>query len=103
MNTSEFLQLADAVWADIQEGIDASGADIDYESSGNVLTLEFPDRSQIVINKQEPLSEIWLASKSGGFHFKYQNQQWICTKTNLELMALIKQECSKILGEEVDW
>ena len=67
MNDTEFHQRVDEQMQIIEESIDDSGADIDYEVSGNVMTLEFEDRSQIIINRQEPMHEIWLASKSGGF------------------------------------
>jgi CyaY protein len=103
MNDTEFHQLVDDKMQIIEEMIDDSGADIDYETSGNVMTLEFEDRSQIIINRQEPMKEIWLASKSGGFHFAYQDEQWICSKTGLELIAMVKQECEKQADEEIEW
>ncbi|MGF1715204.1 iron donor protein CyaY [Photobacterium chitinilyticum] len=103
MNDTEFHKLADEVLMSIEEGIDESGADIEYETSGNVLTLEFENRSQIVINRQEPLHEIWLASKSGGYHFKYKNGEWHCTRSGAELISLVKQECSRHAEEAVDW
>lgn len=103
MNDTEFHQLVDQMLEQIEQMIDDSGADIDYETSGNVMTLDFEDRSQIVINRQEPMHEIWLASKSGGFHFQYTDQQWICSKTGLELIALLRQECEKHAGESIDW
>ncbi|KUI96824.1 iron donor protein CyaY [Vibrio sp. MEBiC08052] len=103
MNDTEFHQLVDQMLEQIEQMIDDSGADIDYETSGNVMTLDFEDRSQIVINRQEPMHEIWLASKSGGFHFQYTAQQWICSKTGLELLTLIRQECEKHAGESIDW
>ncbi|SJN56273.1 iron donor protein CyaY [Vibrio ruber] len=103
MNDTEFHQLVDQMLEQIEQMIDDSGADIDYETTGNVMTLDFEDRSQIVINRQEPMHEIWLASKSGGFHFQYTDQQWICSKTGLELIALLRQECEKHAGESIDW
>ena len=69
MNDTEFNQLADQVLNTIEEMIDDSGADMDYETHGNVMTLELDNRSQIIINKQEPMHEIWLASKSGWLPF----------------------------------
>lgn len=103
MNTSQYHELVDVQWMAIEEGIDESGADIDYETNGNVLTLEFEDRSQIIINRQEPMKEIWLASRSGGFHFGYQDGEWICSKTGMVFMDMVKQECSKHAGEAVEW
>jgi len=65
--------------------------------------LEFDDGSQIIINRQEPMQEIWLASKSGGFHFALKDGEWTCSKTGLVLMDLVQQECSKHAGEPVSW
>ncbi|SIO23605.1 iron donor protein CyaY [Salinivibrio sp. ES.052] len=103
MNTTEYHQLVDLQMQTIEEGIDDSGADIDYESVGNVMTLEFDDGSQIIINRQEPMQEIWVASKSGGFHFALKDGEWTCSKTGLVLMDLVQQECSKHAGEPVSW
>ncbi|CAH0527391.1 iron donor protein CyaY [Vibrio hippocampi] len=103
MNDTEFHQLVDKKMQIIEEMIDDSEADIDYEVSGNVMTLEFEDRSQIIINRQEPMHEIWLASKSGGFHFKLIEDTWVCSKTGLELIEMVKQECVKHADEEIDW
>jgi CyaY protein len=103
MNDTEFHQLVDRELEKIEKMIDDSGADIDYENVGNVMTLEFEDRSQIVINRQEPMHEIWLASRSGGFHFKLIDDEWICSKTGLALIELLKGECEKHSGDPIDW
>ncbi|MFA0141612.1 iron donor protein CyaY [Vibrio kanaloae] len=103
MNDTEFHQLVDIQMQNIEEAIDESEADIDYEVTGNVMTLEFEDRSQIIINRQEPMHEVWLASKSGGFHFKLVGDKWTCSKTGMELFEMVKEECVKHAGEEIDW
>ncbi|KZX59289.1 iron donor protein CyaY, partial [Vibrio sp. HI00D65] len=95
MNETEFHQLVDIQMQNIEEAIDDSEADIDYEVTGNVMTLEFENRSQIIINRQEPMKEIWLASKSGGFHFKLIDDKWTCSKTGMELFEMVKEECVK--------
>ncbi|OEF26094.1 iron donor protein CyaY [Vibrio rumoiensis] len=103
MNDTEFHQLVDLQMTQIEEAIDNSEADIDYEVSGNVMTLEFENRSQIIINRQEPMHEIWLASKSGGYHFKFTNDDWVCSKTGAILFDLVKTECEKHAEESIDW
>lgn len=103
MDNSTYHQLVDEQWNAIEEGIERSGADIDYEINGNVFTLEFEDGSQIVLNRQEPKHEIWLASRSGGYHFSYQDNKWVCSKTALDLHQLLTQECSLHAGETVNW
>ena len=103
MNDTEFHQLVDIQMQNIEEAIDESEADVDYEATGNVMTLEFENRSQIIINRQEPMREIWLASKSGGFHFKLIDDKWTCSKTGMELFEMVKEECVKHAGEEINW
>lgn len=103
MNETEFHQLVDIQMQNIEEAIDESEADVDYEVTGNVMTLEFENRSQIIINRQEPMREIWLASKSGGFHFKLIDDKWTCSKTGMELFEMVKEECVKHAGEEINW
>lgn len=103
MNDTEFHQLVDIQMQNIEEAIDESEADIDYEVTGNVMTLEFENRSQIIINRQESMREIWLASKSGGFHFKLVDDKWTCSKTGMELFDMVKEECEKHADEEINW
>ncbi|MEZ9440303.1 MULTISPECIES: iron donor protein CyaY [Vibrio] len=103
MNETEFHKLVDIQMQNIEEAIDESEADIDYEVTGNVMTLEFENRSQIIINRQEPMREIWLASKSGGFHFKLVDDKWTCSKTGMELFEMVKEECEKHADEEINW
>jgi len=49
------------------------------------------------------MHEIWLASKSGGFHFKLIQDKWICSKTGVELFEMVKEECEKHASEEIEW
>ncbi|MDW3144198.1 frataxin domain-containing protein, partial [Vibrio sp. 2094] len=46
---------------------------------------------------------IGLASKSGGFPFQLVEDQWTCSKAGMELFEVVKQECEKHAGEEIDW
>lgn len=103
MNSSLYHELVDAQWMLIEEGIDESGADIDYDRIENVLTLDFADSSQIIITRQEAMSEIWMASKSGGFHFRYIGEQWKCSRSGTLLSEMVKHECSIHTGTKVDW
>ncbi|WP_108652654.1 iron donor protein CyaY [Dongshaea marina] len=102
MNDSEFHALADHLYQLIEERIDECGVDIDYETSGKVMTLEFENGSQMIINRQEPLHQIWLAAKSGGFHFDYKEGRWIDNRNNRELSELMAQCCSEQAGEPVE-
>jgi CyaY protein len=104
MNESEFHDIADKTIEDIQDVIDESGADIDYEEVGGVLTLEFENGSKIIFSKQPPAMQLWLAARSGGFHFDYDtdHQQWICDSGEREeLFQMLSRLASEQGGEAV--
>lgn len=77
MNLVEFHQNIEQVWDSIEEQCDEQGADVDFERQGSVFTITFADRSQIVINKQEAMLELWLASRLGGLHFAWRETAWV--------------------------
>lgn len=77
MNIAEFHQEIEQVWDRIEEQLDEQGISVDCEIQGAVMTLTFDDDSQIVINKQEAMLELWLASKLGGFHFAFKEGEWL--------------------------
>ncbi|AUI65149.1 MULTISPECIES: iron donor protein CyaY [Glaesserella] len=77
MNLAEFHQAIEQVWERIEEQLEEQGCDVDCETQGAVFTITFDDDSQIVINKQEAMLELWLASKLGGYHFAYRNDDWV--------------------------
>ncbi|MDO4697537.1 MAG: iron donor protein CyaY [Pasteurellaceae bacterium] len=80
MNLAEFHQEIEQVWERIEEQLEEQGCDVDCEMQGAVMTLYFDDDSQIVINKQESMLELWLASKLGGFHFAYRDGEWVSSE-----------------------
>ena len=103
MNESDFNQLAEDTMTAIEEAIDDCGVDIDYDSAGGILTLEFSNASQIIINKQTPLSQLWVAARSGGFHFDYDanDQRWRLQGAGEALFSCLSRYCSEQAGEEV--
>jgi CyaY protein len=103
MNESDFDQLADETLVAIEEAIDESGADIDYDNAGGILTLEFENGSQIIVNKQAPLCQIWVAARSGGYHFDYDDDAecWRLQGGGEELFSCLERYCSEQAGEAV--
>ena len=91
MTENEFNELADTVFDRIEQAIDASGTDIEYNLNGPVLELEFADGSQIVINRHAPNREIWLAAKSGGFHYAFQDGVWVSRRDGGELFGKLSE------------
>lgn len=103
MDESEFNQRVDDILVQIEDAIDASGADIDYETAGGILTLTFANNSKIIINRQTPVRQIWVATKSGGYHFIYNanNNLWQDEATQAELFAALSNYCTNQSGEAV--
>ncbi|MWP62478.1 iron donor protein CyaY [Gilliamella sp. Pas-s25] len=86
MNIKQFHTLADQLFNKIElfldDYADEHDIDLDYETNGNVITVSFPDSSKIIVNTQEPLFQIWLATRNQGYHFDYINNNWICNRTD---------------------
>lgn len=102
MNESEFSALADAMLARIEQGLEACGADLDFElAAGGVLEIEFADGSKIIVNKHAVAREIWVAARSGGFHFRYDGSDWRDTRDGEPLLAKLSRVVSEQAGEPV--
>ncbi|NCN70624.1 MAG: iron donor protein CyaY [Rhodoferax sp.] len=103
MTDLEFMDLAERVLKSIEASCDRinerTEADIDNQRSGGLITLLFANRSQIVINLQKPLHEIWLAAKSGGFHYQFDGKQWMDTKGQGEFFAMLSRSASEQAGQ----
>ena len=94
MTESEFLALAettlDRIEAELERAADTSDLDVECSRRGNVLEIEFVDNgSKIIVNSQAPMQEMWVAAKSGGFHYKREGAQWANTRDGSELFAAL--------------
>lgn len=86
MDEAEFNQSVDAALRRIEQGIEA--ADLDFETPADgILEIEFDDNSKIIINRHGVAREIWVAARSGGFHFKPYSGAWLDTKSGEDLYA----------------
>ena len=104
MTDSEFHDLVNQRYLAIEDAIDtldSDDVDIDCQVNSGILTLTFENGSKIIINKQEPLHQIWVATRENGYHFDYKNNQWIDNREGHELLALLSQACSKQAGSPV--
>lgn len=102
MEQSEFERLAEAMLAQIESGLESSGADLDVETApGGVLEVEFADGSKMVINRHGVAREIWVAARSGGFHFRHVDGAWRDTRSGEELLAAIGRLASQQAGETI--
>jgi CyaY protein len=99
MTDPEFLDLAEAALRAIEASCDRindqTDADIDNQRVGGMVTLVFANGSQIVVNLQKPLHEIWLAAPSGGFHYRFDGGLWQDTKGHGELFERLTRCASE--------
>ncbi|HTQ75070.1 MAG TPA: iron donor protein CyaY [Burkholderiales bacterium] len=90
MIPSEFESQADAMLEKIARAVEESGADCDCEPRGSgVLEIEFPDGSRIIVNRHSAAQEIWVAARSGGYHFRFDGSDWVDTREKRELLAAL--------------
>ncbi|WP_027994361.1 iron donor protein CyaY [Simplicispira psychrophila] len=102
MTDLEFMDRAEQLLLAVEQGCDrindATDADVDSQRSGGMITLTFPNRTQIIINQQKPLHEIWMAAKSGGYHYRLDGGQWLDTKGEGEFFAHLSRDASAQSG-----
>jgi len=98
--------LLQSIEAALEAADDALDLDLDVErQGGNVINIRFRDRSVIVVNTQPPLHEIWVAAKSGGYHYRWAGTLatplWLDTKTGRELLADLSEFASAQAGHAI--
>lgn len=102
MTDPEYMDRAESALAAIERACDrindATEADIDNQRVGGMITLSFPNGSQLIVNLQKPLQEIWLAARSGGYHYRHDGTVWVDTKTGEEFFANLSREASLQAG-----
>ena len=99
MTDLEYLDRAEDLLASVEASCDrineSTDADVDNQRVGGMVTLTFADRSQIIVNLQKPLQEVWLAARSGGFHYKWDGERWRDTKQGSEFFADLSRYASE--------
>ncbi len=106
MTESEFLTLADATLSAIERALeyacDNSALDVECSRSGNVLEIEcINNGSKIIVNSQAPMQQLWLAAKSGGFHYEYKDGLWRNTRDDSEFYTTLSAVVSQQAGVTV--
>ena len=102
MKMDDFEQRAAAVLEAISDAVDVAGLDCDLEQKGDgVLEITLADGSRIIVNRHAAASEIWVAAKSGGYHFRFDGRNWINTRDGGELFSSISRYLSEQAGINV--
>ena len=96
IDDKQFYQLGSQLLHSIEVALETADDDLDLDldverQGGNVINIRFKDKSVIVVNTQPPLHEIWVAAKSGGYHYRWAGTvaqpMWLDTKTGKELLG----------------
>jgi len=102
MDESQFEALAGAALERIERALEASGVEADFElKAGGILEIEFDDGSKIIVNRHGAAREIWVAARSGGFHFRWDGAAWRDTREGGELFAALSRLVSQQGGQSV--
>ena len=110
IDDKQFHQLGSNLLQSIEVALEAADDQLDLDldverQGGNVINIRFRDKSVIVVNTQPPLHEIWVAAKSGGYHYRWAGTMatplWLDTKTGRELLGDLTQFASAQAGQAV--
>jgi CyaY protein len=101
MEEQEFASLADSLWARIELALDSLEDVLDYETAENMLEMTFADGSQIVVTRHVARREIWVAAKSGGFHFCWDGADWRERRNGASLLLCLGELASTQAGARV--
>jgi CyaY protein len=101
MNETDFHRSVDAALERIERSLDDTDLDVDLEAG--ILTVTCPDRSRVIVNRQTPNREIWVAARSGGFHFRMKEGEWRDTRSGEELFASLARVLEEQGGDKIAW
>ena len=95
-----FIAATDATLATIGEALDealeSSDADVDWSLNDGILEIDDGSGGKLIVNRHVPNRELWVAARSGGFHFAPRDGQWRDTRSGAELgttlAALLKSQ-----------
>lgn len=77
--------------------------DIDTQRTGGLLEMGFPDGSKIIVNTQPPLHEVWLATRAGGYHYRWLDGAWRDTRDSSEFLAVLSHNTTAQAGKPLDF
>lgn len=109
MTDAEFLATYKQTLVNIEETVEAAiderDAAIDYESANDMLTLMFSNGSVAIISRQSAIQQLWLAARSGGFHFDYDpgKADWVCTNNGRTLSEMLSEICQEQGGVHINF
>ena len=92
MTESEFHRAVDAMLERIESSLE-SRDELDVELNEGVMTITLPDASRVIVNRQTPNREVWIAARSGGFHYAFRGGEWRDTRRGEEFFTALARLC----------
>lgn len=105
LSEARFHDLVDAAQEAVEDVFDSSDLNVDLENSAGVLTVRFENGSQVILSRQPALRQLWVAARSGGFHFDYDpdSGRWICDTSEEPLGELMERVTREQIGEGLEF
>jgi len=105
MTESEFDEAIDATFAALEQALDEVDEDLDYETTGGVLTVSFENDTRLVFSRQQPTRQLWLATRAGGFHFTWDEgaDDWRDTRAGHLFRPFVEEQMRAQGGVRFEW
>ncbi len=105
LTEARFHDLVDAAQQAVEDIFDDSGLDLDLENSAGILTVRFENGTQLILSRQAPIRQLWVAARSGGFHFDYDqaSDRWICDSSDELLGEMLARIALEQAGEALEF
>lgn len=107
MTDLEYMDRAEALLSRLEACCDrlndATDADLDPQRTGGLVTITFGNGSQIIVNLQKPLQEVWMAARAGGFHYQFDGTQWLDTRGHGEFFTHLSRCASEQAGMPLEF
>lgn len=107
MDEARYNQVVSAVFKRMLAAADAIDPDVlEADSTGDMLTLTSRSREKCIVNTQRAVRQIWVAGKSQGIHFSYDeaSSTWKDDKgKGLELFSFVADVVREISGADFNY
>ncbi len=94
MDNNTFLTTSDLALTQAADFFEETWPGADVDLIEGMLTVTLPTTQQYVINRHGVAQQIWVSSPfTGAHHFQGHQEKWECTRTQMELMDFLRNEC----------
>lgn len=97
----DYNALIETAFTAIEDAVDASDLDLDCETGIGMLTIDCGSGGPLIFSRQSPTRELWLAARSGGYHFAWREGGWVCTRSGRSLQDVFAQVTEEQAGTSI--